>query len=288
MTRLLRYEDIQYPSADGRLQLYARDYSHRGVEAVLCLHGLTRNSADFAGLAGHLSAHFRVIAADQRGRGRSEWDTDKTQYNLGVYVADMFALLDHLELEKVSLIGTSMGGLMSMLMAVTAPERFSRIVLNDVGPELATAGLERIRSYVGKGEPVTDWAGAAEASRLVNADAFPDYGLEDWLAFARRTFHEVDGRPVPAYDPAIAEGMAPQSEAVVPADLWPVWEKLSGIPILAIRGGLSDLLSAETLERMEASHPRLKTLTLARRGHAPMLDEPEAVAAIDAFLREPA
>ncbi|MFT3997377.1 MAG: alpha/beta hydrolase [Asticcacaulis sp.] len=286
MPDTLHYDDVHYRSADGRLTLYARDYNRAASRVVLCLHGLTRNSADFEPLIARLGTAYRIIAVDQRGRGRSQWDEDKSQYNLGVYVQDMLRLLDDLGIGRATFIGTSMGGLISMVLASVAAARVRGIVLNDVGPKLSPEGLERIRSYVGKGAPVTTWQEAADVTQRINASAFPDFGPEDWMAFARRTHTEQDGRPVPAYDPAISQGLAPGSQAVAPPELWDLWAALSGIPVLAIRGGLSDLLSADTLERMAREHPQTATLTLPHRGHAPILDEPEAVAAIVHFLRQ--
>ncbi|MFT4089245.1 MAG: alpha/beta hydrolase [Asticcacaulis sp.] len=276
-------QDVHYRSADGALTLYAQVSGPEGGVPVLCLHGLTRNHRDFEALAGHLAQRFRVIVPDQRGRGRSEWDAEPARYNLGGYVADMFALLDHLGVEKVAVIGTSMGGLMGMIMASLLPQRIARLVLNDVGPEIAPEGLARIASYAGKGGPVQTWAEAAQSSEAINAVAFPDYGPEDWEAFARRTYQEKDGVIVPDYDPAIAEGLRPQSNAVAP-DLWPLWGGLKEMPVMVIRGGLSDLLSVATFERMLAEHTNSEGVTILNRGHAPMLDEPEAVAAIDRFL----
>ncbi|ESQ78328.1 alpha/beta fold hydrolase [Asticcacaulis sp. YBE204] len=281
----MSYQDIFYTSADKALTLYARDYNPSGGDPVLCLHGLTRNSADFEWLAEHLKEGHRVIVADQRGRGRSAWDSEKARYNLLVYAQDMVTLLDHLNIPRVTIIGTSMGGLIALLMAGWVPHRIKAIVLNDVGPKLSPEGLARIRGYVGKGKPITNWAEAAAATQAINAEAFPDYGPDDWMAFAKRTFVETDGVPVPAYDPAIAEGMAPGSEAVAPPELWELWAKLSAIPILTVRGGRSDLLSAETLQRMADAHPNFTSVTIANCGHAPMLDEPEAVAAIGNFLK---
>ena len=155
------YTDVWYQSTDG-LKLYARDYPCRagGVAqkaTILCMHGLTRNSADFAGLAEHLSERFHVLSVDQRGRGRSEYDSVTSNYTPIIYVQDMFTLLDHLGLGEVILVGTSMGGLMSMLMAAMQPGRVRAIVLNDIGPELDPRGLERIKSYVGKSRPVSNW-----------------------------------------------------------------------------------------------------------------------------------
>ena len=286
------YSDVYYPSAavpddSGRLTLYARDYGapFEGAMPVLCLHGLTRNSADFEWIAAHLSKRYRVIAADMRGRGLSQWDPAPLRYNPGVYVQDMLSLLDHLGIQRTVAIGTSMGGLMIMVMGLAARDRLIGAVINDVGPDIEAAGLARIASYTGKTAPVATWGDAARTAQVINEVAFPDYVADDWMAFARRLFIEKDGVPVPAYDPAIANGLKPQSDApVAPPDLWPMWDALQGLPMLAIRGALSDLLSPATLDKMAERHDGLTRVTVPHRGHAPMLDEPEAVAAIDAFL----
>jgi len=289
---MARYDDVYFPGApipdeNARLTLYARDYGapFDGAPSVLCLHGLTRNSADFEWIAEHLSDRYRVVVADQRGRGRSQWDPEPAHYSPAVYVQDMLGLLDHLGIAKTAIVGTSMGGLMAMVMGVVARDRMSAVVINDVGPDIEAAGLARIASYTGKTQPPATWADAADIARFINAVAFPDYGLDDWMAFARRLFLEKDGVPVPAYDPAIAAGLKPQSDPpVAPPDLWPMWDALQSLPILAIRGGLSDLLSAATLAKMAEHHAGMIAVTVPNRGHAPMLDEPLAVAAIDTFL----
>ena len=286
------YSDVYFPSApipdeNARLTLYARDYGapFAGAPDVLCLHGLTRNSADFQEIAAHLSRQYRVVVADQRGRGLSQWDPEPARYTPGVYVQDMLGLLDHLGIARTAIIGTSMGGLMAMVMGTVARDRMSAVVINDVGPDIEAAGLARIASYTGQTQPAATWDDAAEIAKFINAVAFPDYGPDDWMVFARKLFIERDGVPVPAYDPAIANGLKPQSEApVAPPDLWPMWEALAGLPVLAIRGGLSDLLSAATLAKMAEHHAGMIAVTVPNRGHAPMLDEPLAVAAIDAFL----
>lgn len=279
--------DLFCASHDGRLQLYGRAYGPADAgRTLLCLHGLTRNSLDFDALARRLAGSGdQVLAFDQRGRGRSPWDDESANYRADVYARDMLSALDQLGIARAVLIGTSMGGLMSMLMAAAAPERVIGVVLNDIGAEVDPRGLDRIRSYVGKRPPPADWDAAARAVAENNAVAFPDYGEADWLAFARRAYIEDDqGRLTAAYDPAIAAGLAPGDTAVAPPDLWPLWDALKAVPILAIRGELSDLISASTLERMAARHPGLQTAVVANRGHAPMLDEPEALEAIDRFL----
>lgn len=284
---MLEPREVLCASHDGRLQLYGRAWGPAGAaRTILCLHGLTRNSLDFGALARRLAgADTQVVAFDQRGRGRSQWDPETANYRADLYARDMLSALDQLGVSRAVLIGTSMGGLMSMMMAAAAPDRVLGMVINDVGPEIDPRGLDRIRSYVGKRGPPSDWAEAARAVAQDNAVAFPDYGPEDWLAFARRVYAEVpQGRVVAAYDPAIAQGLNPDQTGVAPPDLWPLWDALKAFPILVIRGEISDLLSASALEQMAVRHPGLQTAVVPLRGHAPMLDEPIALEAIERFL----
>ncbi len=284
------FEDIWYRSSDG-LHLYARDYRPRhgaggGAGTVLCMHGLSRNSADFAALAGHLSEEYRVICVDQRGRGRSDYDTVASNYAVPTYVQDMFTLLDSLAIDEVILIGTSMGGLMSFAMAAMQPERVRAMVINDIGPELDPRGLARIKSYVGKLQPVDNWDQALEQARVMAGDAFPDFSEQEWLDFTRGIFREDNGVPVLAYDPAISQPLAGEEASVAP-DLWPVFAGLGAVPMLLLRGENSDILSPDCVARMRAIKPDVHYREVPRRGHAPTLNEPAARAAIDAFLRQP-
>ena len=280
----------RYRSADRRLGLFARDYPPPGPGRnrlpLLMMHGLTRNSADFGPLAAHLAGTRRMVVPDQRGRGLSDYDPEPANYRPDIYVQDMWALLDGLGIDRVILVGTSMGGLMAMLMGALQPHRIAGIVLNDVGPELMQEGLDRIRTYVGGSEPMRDWEEAAARCEAINRDAMEGFGHADWLAFARRTCCELpDGRVQFAYDPAIASGMAGEDPATVPTDLWPVWDSLADIPMLALRGAKTDLLAAGTVTEMARRHPdNFTAVDVAGRGHAPILDEPEALAAIDGFL----
>jgi len=282
----MTFADHVYRSADGRLDLHARIYRGSGP-ALLMMHGLTRNSADFEPLIAALDGKYQVIAVDQRGRGRSDPDPEPENYNPGVYAADMFRLLDELTVEKAVLIGTSMGGLVAMTMAAMAPHRVSGLILNDIGPEVERSGLDRIQAYVGALEPFADWTAAAAHCRQINRDAFPDVDEGFWMTFARQTCTQLpDGRVRPAYDPAISEGFSDDSPNMVPPDLWPMWDLLAAIPLLSIRGAISDILSARTVAEMRRRHPHHFTaVEIPNRGHAPMLDEPEALAAIDGFLR---
>lgn len=283
---MAQYTPHSYAAASGDLKLFAREYPGEGPPLLL-MHGLTRNSADFEPLAAALAGRNRLIVPDQRGRGLSASDPEPANYRPDVYATDMFALLDHLGIERAALIGTSMGGLMAMVMAALQPDRVGAIILNDIGPELHPAGLARIAGYTGSGGRFATWDEAAERCKAINQDAFPDFGPADWDAFARRTCRDAgDGTVAFAYDSAIASGFV-QPEGVAPPDMWPLWQSLDGKPVLLLRGALSDLLSLDTVRRMASTHRgSFVHVEVPHRGHAPLLDEPEAVAAILAFLEE--
>lgn len=282
----MEYANHLYRSADDRLDLYARIYGGDGP-TLLMMHGLTRNGSDFEALIAALGPNYRCIAVDQRGRGRSAYDPEPDNYNPVVYAADMFKLLDELGVEKAVLVGTSMGGLIAMLMAAAAPHRVGGMILNDIGPEVEKSGLDRIQGYVGAIEPFADWEAAAAHCRRINSDAFVDVDDRFWMRFARHTCIELpDGCVQPAYDPAISRGFSEDSPNLVPPDLWPMWDRLSAVPVLSIRGAISDILSARTVAAMEHHHPdNFTAIEIPGRGHAPMLDEPEALAGIRSFLQ---
>jgi len=279
--------------ADG-LALHARDYPAASGPArlpVVCLHGLTRNARDFEDLAPHIAAQGRrVLALDVRGRGQSAWDPQPMRYLPATYAGDALALLDALGIGRAIFVGTSMGGLITMVVAALRPQAVAAAVLNDVGPELAPEGLKRIAGYTGRTAQVADWAGAADYARDLNQVAFPGYRPEQWAAFARRLFAEKDGRPVLDYDPDIAKAFVPPplqpgQAPPPPVDLWPLFKGLAaGRPLLTIRGALSDLLSPDIGGRMREAAPAMAYAEVAGVGHAPMLDEPEALAAIDHLL----
>ena len=280
------HSDVYFDSHDLRVKLYARDYGGEGMP-VICMHGLSRNSTDFEVIAPRLAERYRVIAVDQRGRGKSGWDTEPANYSPALYVQDMFKLMGDLGITRAALIGTSMGGIMAMIMAMIAPQAVIGMVINDVGPELDVKGLERIKSYVGKSPPIRSWADATARAKETNAVAFPDYKDEDWLAFARRIYHVNNaGIPVSSYDPGISGAFDPDGPVVAPPDMWGIWDTLKEVPVLGVRGELSDLLSEATFGRMLETHPGMRAVTVANRGHAPMLDEPEALSAIEAFLAD--
>jgi len=268
------------------LRMYWREYgaTHRDAPAVLCLPGLTRNCRDFESLARVLSSRWRVLTPDLRGRGRSDHDPQWMNYQPLTYVADVGELLQQRGEARVVVIGTSLGGLIAMLMAALNPAALAGVVLNDVGPELDPAGLARITGYVGKLPPVRSWDDAAAQARLVNGSAMPDYTDEDWLRFAHAAYRDDgQGRPVLDMDPRIGDAMREAPSGAAP-DLWPLFGMLARVPALAIRGETSDILSPATFAKMLERKPDLRTLLVPGRGHAPTLDEPACRTAIRAFL----
>lgn len=278
------YHPFEYLSDDGRL-LFARDYpAAPDAPAVLCLHGLTRNSADFEPLCDVLASRYRLIVPDQRGRGRSQWDSHPDNYQPLRYNRDMLALLEALDVDRVHIIGTSMGGIMGMLLAAEYPRLVVSLVLNDIGPEINMKGVRMIAEQVGQPPVYRDWNEAIAGVERNNAVSFPDYTSADWQDFARRICTETERGVVPDYDPAIGQVFVSAGEAAAP-DLWPVFGQLKALPILVIRGALSTILKASTCERMRAEHPRLSLVELADRGHAPILNEAPALAAIESFLK---
>lgn len=278
--------DIQWTSADG-LSLYAKSYGPEDAKlAVLCLHGLTRNHQDFEPMIAALPGRHRFIAVDVRGRGKSAHDPDPDNYDPRIYAKDMGALIDKLGLSRVALIGTSMGGLISILMIRTMRDRIAGIVLNDVGPVVEKDGIARIASYAGKVRPVTGWESAAEAVKTIQGTAFPDMPEDRWMDFARRTYRELPGGEVVLdYDPNIARSLGKvKPGALTNFFLWRVFGATHKAPLLVVRGELSDILSAKTAELMVKRHPDARLAIVPRVGHAPILDEPQAISAISDFL----
>lgn len=279
-----RMTERYYDSADG-LRLYYRDYraGEPGRLPVLCLPGLTRNSRDFAHVAERLQAHRRVLCADLRGRGKSQHDPDWRNYHPGTYLGDVARLLADAGVERCVLFGTSLGGILTMMLAATQPQRVGAAILNDIGPEVDPAGLARIASYVGRQAPARTWEEAVATVRSTYGIALPDLTDEQWADYTRRTYTEVAGVPRLDVDPNIGEAVR-SAPAVAAPDLWPIFAALGPVPTLALRGRTSDILSSATFELMQARKPDLVRVEIPNRGHVPLLDEPEAVAAIDRFL----
>ena len=278
------FEDRYWTSRDG-LKLHYRYYPGREDRPPLvCLPGLTRNARDSESLAERLAGEWRVFCPEMRGRGDSDYAKESETYNPVQYVDDMAALFEEAGIERFVAIGTSLGGLMTMLMAMSIPDRIVGAVLNDIGPVLEPAGFERIRGYVGQGRNFPTWMHAARAMEESQGIAYPDYEISDWLGMSKRLMTlSSNGRIVFDYDMKIAEPFA-AIEAGPQPDMWPAVDALAGRPILLLRGELSDILSPETLDMMARRLPESEVVTVPRVGHAPTLEEPEAAAAIDRLL----
>jgi pimeloyl-ACP methyl ester carboxylesterase len=280
-----RYEDRYFTVRDG-LRLHYRDYPGSSDKPpLLCLPGLTRNVRDFVELAERYSPRFRVLAVDFRGRGQSDNDPVPARYLPATYMFDVFELLDQLGMPEAIFVGTSLGGLVTMLIAVTQPHRIAASIINDVGPDVSQEGIDRIKTYVGKDVRFASWDDAAAAISTNFSGAFDSYRHEDWVRMAKRTCREEDGEVRFDYDMAIAVPFNAGVETPQ-VDLWPLFMALAQKPLLVIRGAKSDLLTIETAARMQALAPDMKLATVPGVGHAPDLNEPEAVTAIDAFLDE--
>jgi len=250
---------------------------------LLCLPGLTRNTADFDDLAAALGGRFRLIRLTLRGRGASDRDPNFGNYNIAVEARDVVEFLDHLGLARVTVIGTSRGGLIAMLLAVAAKERLAGVLLNDVGPELAPEGLANIMTYLGiapRARTFEDAAGALEARM---GERFPGLSDARWLTLAQRWFEQgPDGLQL-NYDARIRDAFEAVSHKPA-ADMWPLFDELAGVPAAVVHGMNSDLLTAETVAKMRERRPDLIVAEVPDRGHVPFLDEPEALAALEALV----
>ncbi len=280
------FSEKEWTSADGLVLRY-RDYDGpTDRPPLLCIPGLTRNARDFEPIAEAFGGEWRILAVDLRGRGQSDYARDSASYTPAQYADDMLALLDSAGIERVVGIGTSLGGIVTMLLALGTPERLAGAVLNDIGPQIEAPGLARIRETVGQGRSFPTWMHAARTLKEQVGEAHPDYALSDWLGHAKRLMCVgAGGRIAFDYDMKIADPFDTPNGAN-PADLWPAFRALAGRPVLALRGELSDILSADTLARMEAELPGLATAAIPRTGHAPTLGEPQAQAAIRALLEQ--
>jgi len=282
---MAEYEDRSWTSRDG-LRLHFRDYAgDRARPPILCLPGLTRNARDFEDVADRLAGRYRVICAEFRGRGDSDYARDPMTYQPMQYLEDIELLLEEEGLTRFIAFGTSLGGLLTQLLAANDVTRIAGALLNDVGPEVGEAGLERIRGYVGQGRSFETWMHAARALQEAQGDIYPDYDIADWLRIAKRTMAlGSGGRIAFDYDMKIAEPFEAAGGATPQVDLWPIYGALAQVPLLILRGENSDILTAETAARMASSGPSVELVTIPRIGHAPTLDEPEAIAAIERLL----
>lgn len=248
---------------------------------VLCLAGLTRTTKDFDYVTPHLNGT-RLIKLDYRGRGASDWDPNWSNYNLVVEARDVIELLDHLELDKVGVLGTSRGGLLAMGLAFGAKERLTGVALNDIGPVIDPKGLSFIMGYLGKRPPYTDHVQAARAMQQ-GLPGFTDVPFSRWMEEATKHYIKTGGRLDITYDPKLRDAVEQQGAQAAP-DLWPFFDAMEGLPLACIRGENSDLLTTETLSQMQARRPDMIVATTVGRGHVPYLDEPEAVAALQTWV----
>ena len=283
------YSERRWTSPDG-LSLFARDYAARDEGQsrlpVVCLHGLTRNSKDFEDVAPRIAAMGRrVIVPDVRGRGQSARDPRAANYQPKVYARDVAGLLDALRIPQAIFLGTSMGGVIMMTLAATRAKLIAAAILNDVGPEIAPEGVARILGYAGKGASIASWADAADYMRRMNGPAMPSFTDGDWEQFARRTFRDGPHGPELDYDPAIGGRLAiPGRLTTFIARM--LFRRLARKrPILLLRGALSDIVTADIATRMAKVAPAMEIVVVPGVGHAPTLDEPEAVDAIAQFLK---
>ncbi len=294
----MSYTEHRFRTADGPM-LYYRSYGE-GPRTIICLPGLTRNCKDFERLAEHLAPNYRVITPDLRGRGQSEWDPKMARYVPPTYVRDVWGLLDELGIYEVTVIGTSLGGLMAMIMSDQNASRLRGVVMNDVGPEIPPEAIVRILAYVGSTPSQPDWKAAAERVQENYGIAFPDRDEAFWDDQVRLAWREEpDGTVTPDHDPAIGAALLKVAKAArflgwlqklgvkrmkgVNLDRWDDFRQMS-MPVLLLQGELSDILTSEIVGRMQAVKPDLQVTVVPACGHAPTLDEPEARAAIDAFL----
>jgi pimeloyl-ACP methyl ester carboxylesterase len=278
------WSDEYWTSRDG-LKLHYRDYPGGADRPpLLCLHGLTRNARDFEALADRFAGEWRLIVPDFRGRGLSDADPNSMNYMPPTYAADVLQLLDELRIPRAIFIGTSLGGLVTMILASFANQRIAGALLNDVGPELSNVGLDRIRTYVGQPLLFRDWGDAADAFAAKYGEVHPRYGRDEWVRYSKRVCRETDGGIALDYDMAIVDPFD-QLYAESRANAWPLFLALAGRPVTILRGENSDLLTPDLAERMRDAIPGAELVTVPDVGHAPDFEEPESVAAVERLLQ---
>ncbi|CAN7632276.1 alpha/beta fold hydrolase [Mesorhizobium sp. LjRoot246] len=283
------FSDFFYGAPDG-LQLHARVYgeTNTGRWPVVCLPGLTRNARDFHELALHLSTHAanprKVIAFDYRGRGQSAYDPDVKNYNVGVEAGDVLAGLAALDIAEAAFIGTSRGGLIVHVLGMIRPAVLKAIVFNDIGPVIEVAGLAHIQSYLERDPTPKTFAEAVDIQRSVHGEDFSALTDADWARMVWALYRETDQGLMPDFDPKLVDTVASLDLTQKLPDLWPQFEALAAIPLLAIRGANSRLLSAGTLEQMGKHHSMMETIIVEDQGHAPFLETGGLPSDIAAFL----
>ena len=284
-------EDIFYRSHDDLL-LYVRKYGNDDLPGrpLLCLPGLTRNGRDFQGLAAALAAHpthpRAVYCLDYRGRGRSQWDKDWHNYSAYVELLDVVSFLTLRGLNGIAIAGTSRGGIIAMMLAVMRPSAIGCLVLNDVGPVIETSGLARIMGYAGKIPVPRDWDEAVEFVREMHRREFTALDDAGWAAFARQLFNEEDGKPAAAYDPNVGKALSEVDIAKPVPAMWEHFESLLETPLIVLRGENSNILSAVTVQEMQARHKNMTAVLIRNEGHAPLLMDRFSQRLVADFLAE--
>jgi pimeloyl-ACP methyl ester carboxylesterase len=279
-----------FVSAQDGLRLHVRSWGSEPSAAlpVMCLPGLARNGTDFevlaSALAGDAKAPRQVFALDARGRGKSEYDRNPANYNVAVELGDLLAVLTALEIARAVFVGTSRGGIVTMLLGAARPAAIAGCVLNDIGPVIEPEGLMRIKSYVGKLPQAATFEDAAHTLRRLFGNQFPRLGDDDWVAFAHRIFKEVRGRIVPDYDPKLAAALEGLDAGQRLPAMWTEFDSLARVPMMVIHGGHSDILSAETVTAMRARRERIEVVEVPEEGHAPLLVDTETITRIAAFV----
>lgn len=278
---------VDWTATDG-VRLVARVAGHgrEGTTPVICLPGLTRNGRDFEALAEHLADRPRpraTIAFDLRGRGESD-AADPATYTPMQETTDVLAGLDVMGVTRASIVGTSRGGIVAMLIAATRPGLLERVVLNDVGPFIEPAGLSRVERAMRAAAPAPDWPTMALRLAETNADVFPLFETADWERYARQLCRERDGEIVFDYDPGLVRVFDDFDPETFRGDLWQVYAALRRTPVMAVRGALSDLVTAATVEAMRRCHPVFDSCVVPDQGHAPVLWERSVLDRIAAFL----
>jgi len=269
-----------YVNAQDGLRLHVREYGSRTAPLlpVVCLPGLTRTVSDFDALAPALAnagaasgPQRRVIAIDSRGRGQSEYDKNPENYNVATELGDVVTVLSALGISRAVFVGSSRGGILTMLLAVTHPAVIAGAVLHDIGPVIDLEGLLRIKSYAGKLPQPRNFEEGAEILGRLFGTQFPKLTSADWLAAAKRTWKIADGALVPTYDVRIAQTLADLDIDHPLPTMWDQFDGLAGVPVLVIRGAKSDLLSAETVAKMKEHHPGMEAIEVPDEGHVPLL-----------------
>ena len=271
-----------FTTSDG-LSLHYTDSAQGQALPLICLPGLTRDGQDFRYFAPH-GARYRMITLDARGRGQSDLDPEITNYNVMREAQDVIELMDYLGLEQAAILGTSRGGMVAMVLAATAKDRLSAVVLNDVGPEIPQGGIARIMEYVGRRPAAKTYDKAAQTLAALMAPAFPDVPPARWREEVEVFYDETPEGLALRYDPRLRDALLEQAKAGPPPDLWPLFMALEGLPCGAIRGANSDVLSHETYLEMQRRLPALQAVELDNRGHVPFLDEPAALTLIHSVL----